>query len=352
MIFQTPNGQNVFLSTFLEGEFLYGSLYISVSNKRCECQGVRMELIGVIESDSQNCKKEFLRKSIDICASRVFEIGDHVHSFTFGRIDRSDDTVKRYDTYFGVIGRIRYFIRTTLTRTSFSKTVKDVDIAIFYNAPPPFKKSYEVTFAQPVMMSFGIVSTCYNVNDVIHGMIRVESPNPSVNVFDVTEMKLVKKEIFVVDKNQAENVETVCSIDILQGVPEPQEPILFNMIIPTEKVPASFKTQEGFLLAYSVIISVKKDEKVLAENEMPLTLLKTNTNPRIESKRKYTLLEWIDEKTRFDKLEAIDVVEVGLINKGFDVFENVEEKDDDDTIRIAQEELDDDYKQTKTIEFE
>ncbi|GAB1220212.1 hypothetical protein ENUP19_0049G0020 [Entamoeba nuttalli] len=344
-IFQTENKEKMFIPIYTEKDTVFGTIEIQCENKKCEHNGIKMELLGIIENDSSKIQKEFLRNCIDICGTNTLSEGITTYPFTFGKIE------KKYNSYYGNIGRIRYIIKCTIQR--FSKIIKEIEIGVINKSPHRIKKSFETTLTRPILMHFAVESITYEVNDIIHGLLKVvTSKNYSSDIFTSINLELIKKEIFSTEKITKELSKKIIEIEVLKGVPESDEIIPFNLILPTEKLSPSFKTIEGFSLQYFLIINVHLKDTSNSKTEIPINILKEEQTKILFDEKMNGMLEWLDEMDKFEEIIPQDFGETPLIKQSLDEFNNVEEFDSLHDLKEAEEKLKSDACLIKKVEFD
>ncbi|EMH76613.1 vacuolar sorting protein 26, putative [Entamoeba histolytica HM-1:IMSS-B] len=209
-------------------------------------------------------------------------------------------------------------------------------------------------------MHFAVESITYEVNDIIHGLLKVvTSKNYSSDIFTSINLELIKKEIFSTEKITKELSKKIIEIEVLKGVPESDEIIPFNLILPTEKLSPSFKTIEGFSLQYFLIINIhlkdtsnSKTENSNPKTEIPINILKEEQTKILFDEKMNGMLEWLDEMDKFEEIIPQDFGETPLIKQSIDEFNNVEEIDSLHDLKEAEEKLKSDACLIKKVEFD
>ena len=179
------------------------------------------------------------------------------------------------------------------------------------------KKSYEKTITTPIEMSFAIESTNYEINDVVRGLMKVKyKTDYQIDLFDVIELHLQKKEIITLEKGQKEFIKTIHSIDIVKGVPENDELVQFNLILPTEHLQPSFIISEGFQLQYLLTIIIKNKTDILQTLEIPITIVKDVQTTQLIQQRTKSMLSFLDEMDKFEVIIPQDFNDIEITNLG------------------------------------
>lgn len=287
----------------------------------------------------------FLISRIELSKANTLKIGETTLDFKFGTEER------KYNTYFGAIGKVRYCLKCTMKR--FSNITKKIEIGVINKPTKSIKKSYEKTITTPIEMSFAIESTNYEINDVVRGLMKMKyKTDYQIDLFDVIELHLQKKEIISVEKGTKETIKTIHSIDIVKGVPESDELVQFNLILPTHNLQPSFQIPEGFQLQYLLTIYIKNKNEILQTLEIPITIVKDVQSTELIQKRTKSMLAFLDEMDKFDVIEPQDFNDIELIKLSNNSYENVEEKDDEETASNAQKKLESDAQIIRKIEFD
>ena len=117
---------------FQAGDNICGTVELEVSgNKKLEHQGVKVELIGLIEmlQDRSNTY-EFTSLVRELEAPGELT-GSKAYPFEFTGVE------KQYESYDGINVRLRYFVRVTITRQYSSRIVHEETIRVHVGASAP-----------------------------------------------------------------------------------------------------------------------------------------------------------------------------------------------------------------------
>eukprot|EP00919_Chromeraceae_sp_WS-2016_P056881 GHVR01134947.1.p1 GENE.GHVR01134947.1~~GHVR01134947.1.p1 ORF type:complete len:308 (-),score=44.90 GHVR01134947.1:38-931(-) len=197
-----------------DGEKVCGSASIIVKpGKKIDHQGVKVEFIGQVDMlyDKSNSYDFFsITKDVSVPGS-VFET--QAWHWEFSNAD------KKYETYWGINVRLRYFIRLTVIRPYASNVVKETDILVQNKGiPPEINNSIkmEVGIEDCLHIEFEYEKSKLHLKDVVVGKVYFVLVRLKIKHM---ELDIIRREITGQGVSPMSDSETISKFEIMDGAP-------------------------------------------------------------------------------------------------------------------------------------
>ncbi|KAI5967370.1 vps26 [Candida margitis] len=244
---KNPHGRIDKLPIYSDGESVKGvvTLYTK-EGKRVEHQGVKVQLLGSIETNNDGLSSSnFLSLATELAAP-----GQLVHSesypFEFKNVE------KQYESYRGKNARLRYFVRVTVLRKSNAEINREKELWVYqYTSTPaneevaksdavrssmqaaPKKKDtngvkMDVGIEDCLHIEFEYSKSRFSLKDVIIGRIYFLLVRLKIKHM---ELSLIKRETIGSGPKQVTDSETVVRFEIMDGAPVKGETIPIRLFL-------------------------------------------------------------------------------------------------------------------------
>lgn len=198
---------------YYDGESVRGNVTVRPKDgRRLEHTGIKVQFIGLIEMffDRGN-HYEFLSLNQELAAPGELQ---HPQTFPFN----FKNVEKQYESYNGINVRLRYFIRTTVSRR-MPDVVREKDIWVYsYRVPPEINSSIkmDVGIEDCLHIEFEYSKSKYHLKDVIVGRIYFLLVRLKIKHM---ELSIIRRETTGVSPNQYNESETLVRFEIMDGSP-------------------------------------------------------------------------------------------------------------------------------------
>ncbi len=202
-------GNKIELPIYNDWDPVKGKVIIDLNrNKNFQHQGIKIELIGVMETSS---KRKTISKFISLCkdleSSNELDNEISQYEFEFSNIE------KPHDSYQGNFNTVKYLLKATLL-TSYKNIEFDQEIIVqkpFYNiygdnelSNPPI--NMEIGIEEWIHVSFQVFKSRFFLKDCIEGEVNFKVVSFK---FSSMEIQIIRREtcggktfIFIVTKNK------------------------------------------------------------------------------------------------------------------------------------------------------
>lgn len=225
---------------YKDGETVKGQVTIRIKdNKKVEHEGIKVQLLGNIETTLENIKNdEFLTMTSELSSP-----GDLKHSETF--LFEFRNVEKQYESYRGINVKLRYFIKVTVSKKN-TEILREKELWVYQyqnnnnnsNNNQVANGSSELAKPQNIKMDVGIEDCLhiefeysknkYSLKDVIVGRIYFLLVRLKIKHM---ELSLIKKEIVGSGNHQISDNQTIVRFEIMDGAPVKGETIPIRMFL-------------------------------------------------------------------------------------------------------------------------
>lgn len=217
VVMKNIRGDLVEYSMYYDTDPIRGKIIVELNkNKNFEHNGIKVELIGIIEN-----YKEKSKSSRFIALTRELESpGQLNNEITHLEFDFSN-VEKQYETYKGRNICVRYFLQTTM-QSKFKGIIHEAEFVIFKpKSLIEIQKDnkpliIEVGIEEWIHVSFEIEKSRYNVRDCIVGQVVFRKVSVRL---DCMELQLVKRETIGSGANAQIDNEVLAKFEIMDGSP-------------------------------------------------------------------------------------------------------------------------------------
>ncbi|ODV94327.1 hypothetical protein PACTADRAFT_4271 [Pachysolen tannophilus NRRL Y-2460] len=244
---KNSKGRKEKLPLYEDGETVRGQVTVRViDNKRIEHQGIKVQLLGAIETTADSIKNdEFLTLTTELVSP-----GDLRHSETFAFEFRNVE--KQFESYRGTNVRLRYYVKVTVNRKS-TDILREKELWVYQHNQIASQENGEastngstsgngssslVSNNQTVKMDVGIEDCLhiefeyskskYSLKDVIVGRIYFLLVRLKIKHM---ELSLIRRETVGSPPNQLSDSETVVRFEIMDGAPVKGETIPIRLFL-------------------------------------------------------------------------------------------------------------------------
>ncbi|KAK9823987.1 hypothetical protein WJX72_006812 [[Myrmecia] bisecta] len=264
------------LPLYTNRDTIAGEIKVSnVPGKKVEHQGVKVQLLGVIElATERGTPHEFLALVRDLAPPGEI-IAPQTFTFEFNNVDL------QYDSYRGLQARLRYLLRVTVTRGYGTTTVKD-----FYfwvrnceAAPaevagqPPIKM--EVGIEECLHIEFEYNKNKYSLKDTVVGKIYFLLVRIKLKYM---EIEIKRRETTGAGSAAKNESETLAKYEIMDGAPVRGESIPIRLFLsPYDLTPTYKNVHNKFSVKYylNLVLVDEEDRRYFKQQEIQLYRLDT-----------------------------------------------------------------------------
>jgi len=265
----TQEARNETLPLFDGTETVSGTVLVERPKKakKCEHQGIKIELIGQVEL-------AFDRGNHYVFTSLVRELepagdlqDDKKFDFEFANVE------KQYETYNGLNVRLRYFVKVTMKRAYSSSVSEELDFAV-QNAlrdpqlNPPLKM--EVGIEDCLHIEFEYERSKYHLKDILSGQINFLLVRIKIKHM---ELQILKRESTGSGPNLYNETEVICKYEIMDGAPVKDEKIPIRLFLSPYALTPTFKNVHNkFSVKYyiNLVLVDEEDRRYFKQQEIHL----------------------------------------------------------------------------------
>ncbi|CAK9686367.1 Vacuolar protein sorting-associated protein 26 family protein [Candida parapsilosis] len=247
---KNPHGRLDKLPIYMDGETVKGTITLfTKEGKRVEHQGVKVQLLGTIETNNDGLSSSnFLSLATELAAP-----GQLVHSESYPFEFRNVE--KQYESYRGKNARLRYYVKVTVLRKSNAEINREKELWVYqytstlahekvnkHNTVPSSMqaapKQKDSTTTNGVKMDVGIEDCLhiefeysksrFSLRDVIIGRIYFLLVRLKIKHM---ELSLIRRETVGSSPKQITDSETVVRFEIMDGAPVKGETIPIRLFL-------------------------------------------------------------------------------------------------------------------------
>ena len=203
-------------------------------SKKLEHMGIRIELIGRIESyaDSKQ-SSDFVSMGKELLSAGCLT-EDTSFKFSFNNFE------KQYETYNGLGVKLRYFIRVTINRQYAPNIVKEKDFAVHVQGIEPKlirDIKMEVGIEGCLHIEFEYNKKAFHQTDCIIGQVFFRLIDMKIVKMD---LELVKKELYGTDPEGPSQESSIAQFEVMDGCPSRGEIIPIRLYLKTFNLTPTF----------------------------------------------------------------------------------------------------------------
>uniref|UniRef100_A0A7S0IUB3 Vacuolar protein sorting-associated protein 26 n=1 Tax=Calcidiscus leptoporus TaxID=127549 RepID=A0A7S0IUB3_9EUKA len=252
---------------YTPGDCISGQVTIEYAGtKRFEYTGIRLELIGQIELlYDKNSTYEFtsLVRELD----GPGELEKHkVYAFEFSEVELA------HESYEGINVRLRYFLRTTITRQYGSKVAHEETFCVHTASAEPETNNaikMEVGIEDCLHIEFEYNKSSYHLRDVVLGKIFFLLVRIRIKHMEVAIIK--REQTGMGTPNVANESETIAKFEIMDGAPVRGESIPIRLFLGGfEQLTPTFDNKNGkFSVKYflNLVLVDEEDRRYFKQQE-------------------------------------------------------------------------------------
>lgn len=262
------DGSIVKLPLFQGEDDISGKAEINIGNsKKLEHTGIRVELIGKIESyvDAKQ-SSDFMSIGRELESAGILT-ENKTYTFSFPKFE------KQFETYSGIGVKLRYFVRITINRQYFPKIVKEKDFAV--NLP-----SQEPELTQNIKMEVGIEEClhiefeynrgAYHLKDCVIGKVYFLLVRIKIKKM---ELEIVKKESYGTGANAQTQEEAIAKFEVMDGCPNKGDIIPIRLYLGAYDLTPSLSNVSGrFSVKYflNLVLLDEDDRRYFKRQEITI----------------------------------------------------------------------------------
>lgn len=184
---------------------------------------------------------------------------------------------KPYETYTGVLVKLRYFVRLSIIRSYAANIIKEQDICIFHYSKPPgltciIKR--EVGYEDYILIEIEMNNYKFHLQDCLKG--KVYFINIQIPIRNM-EASIVRKEIVGTGKDTQQDISVLSRFEILDGMPGKKDYIPFRMYLSNFPLTPSYKTiHNSFSVQYFFQITLFDEYGNKYGKQQPIQLWRKN----------------------------------------------------------------------------
>ena len=166
---------------------------------------------------------------------------------------------KQFETYNGIMVRIRYYINVTINR-QYAKITKEEEFIVqnIDDEPvqnPPIRM--EVGIEDCLHIEFEFQNSKFHLKDCIHGKVNFNLVRIKIRQM---ELSLIRREIIGQGANQITENETLCKFEIMDGAPVKGEVIPVRFYLASAELTPSYKNINNRVSCKYILNLVLLDE--------------------------------------------------------------------------------------------
>ncbi|KAF0695418.1 Aste57867_13767 [Aphanomyces stellatus] len=242
-----------------------GTLHIS--GKKLDHNGVKVELIGVIESTNDKGVQFEFTSSVRALSQAGTLDGFQEYPFAFVNVD------KPHESYYGKSVKLRYFVRATVARTYATNIVKEQDFVVQTIDTAPELNStikMEVGIEDCLHIEFEYNKSKYHLKDVVVGkvfflLVRIKIKH--------MELAIVRRESSGSGTEKVTDSETVTKFEIMDGAPVKGESIPVRLFLGGVALTPTYRNVNNkFSVKYflNLVLVDEEDRRYFKQQEITL----------------------------------------------------------------------------------
>lgn len=216
-ILRNMKGDLVEYATFYDNDVVRGKVLVELNkNKHFEHNGIKIELVGVIENfKDKRQSTRFIALTRDLESPGFLNNEITQYEFEFSGVE------KPYETYKGNNIAVRYYLQTTLS-SKYKNFITEAEFVVFKpkyvgeleKENKPLKM--EVGIEDWIHVSFEADKSKYFLRDIVTGQVAFKKVSVRLNSMEV---QLVKRETLGTGMNAAHENEIIAKYEIMDGAP-------------------------------------------------------------------------------------------------------------------------------------
>jgi len=243
--------------------------FVPKDGKRVEHLGIRIQLIGQIETPSDHSSHfEFTSLQVNLAEADAIQGRGVTLPFEFLHADLVNES------YNGTGVRLRYFLRATMTRGGLSSNiVKEMDIwVVNYDKPPQMNNTIkmEVGIEECLHIEFEYNKSKYHLKDVIIGKVYFLLVRLRIKHM---ELCLIKRETYGQPPNLVTESDTLTKFEIMDGAPVRGESIPVRLFLDQFDLTPTYRdVQSRFSVKYylNLVLIDEDDRRYFKQQEITL----------------------------------------------------------------------------------
>ena len=243
--------------------------FVPKDGKRVEHLGVRMQLIGQIETASdRGTHYDFVTLMSDLAPAGEISGKGVTLPFEFLHADLA------CESYNGTSVRLRYFLRATMSRGGLSSNVvKEMDFwVVNYDRPPQMNNTIkmEVGIEDCLHIEFEYNKSKYHLRDVIIGKVYFMLVRLRIKHM---ELCLIKRETYGQPPNMTTESDTLTKFEIMDGAPVKGESIPVRLFLSQFDLTPTYRDiQSKFSVKYylNLVLIDEDDRRYFKQQEITL----------------------------------------------------------------------------------
>ena len=261
------NRNRIKLPSFYDRDNIEGKIILSINNNSFSHNGIKVQIVGLIENKLDKKNYEFISLTKDIYPASKLNNQINTFEYSFNNVE------KTYESYRGINLNIKYLIRVII-ETKIRSLVWEREFGVVN----PVKKEALEILNDPIEMSVGIGEwlhlifyldrSKYTTKDVITGRILFKKVTLNLKMMG---LEIIKKENY--NNGELSSNKTICRFEIMDGAPVKNEiiPIRF-FLSPYELTPTYKNINNKFSVKYfiNLVIYDYKDKRYFKQHEIIL----------------------------------------------------------------------------------
>jgi len=243
--------------------------FVPKDGKRIEHLGIRIELIGQIETPADHSNHyEFVSLQSTLQEAGAIQGRGVTLPFEFLHADLVNES------YNGTGVRLRYFLRATMVRGTWSSNiVKEMDLwVVNYDKPPQMNNTIkmEVGIEECLHIEFEYNKSKYHLKDVIIGKVYFLLVRLRIKHM---ELCLIKRETYGQPPNMITESDTLTKFEIMDGAPVRGESIPVRLFLDQFDLTPTYKdVQSKFSVKYylNLVLIDEDDRRYFKQQEITL----------------------------------------------------------------------------------
>eukprot|EP01017_Pseudomicrothorax_dubius_P030069 TRINITY_DN370_c0_g1_i1.p1 TRINITY_DN370_c0_g1~~TRINITY_DN370_c0_g1_i1.p1 ORF type:complete len:299 (-),score=111.39 TRINITY_DN370_c0_g1_i1:132-1028(-) len=238
--------------------------------KKLEHLGVKIELIGRIEvpQDSKQ-SSDFMSIGKELESAGII-LQDKTYKFSFTRFE------KQYESYYGTVVKLRYFLRVTINRNYAPTVNKELDFAVYLPSTdmvPGERIKMEVGIEECLHIEFEYDKENYHLKDVVVGRVYFQLVKIKMKYM---ELCLIKRENLGAGTNPVTETETIAKFESMDGTPSKGEVIPLRMYLSAYDLTPTYPNvaNNKFSVRYFLNLVLVDDEERRYFKQQEITLFR------------------------------------------------------------------------------
>lgn len=209
------NNENVKLPVFYDRENITGKVIVNLNkNKKVEHQGIKVELLGLIESyqDKKNVSR-FISLAKDLEPPGILTNDITNLTFSFSNVE------KQYETYRGNNMMVRYLLRVTMP-TKMRTVTSDVELGVVN----PMPRSVLQEKKDPIKLEVGIEDWLHLIFEVDRSKYHLKDCITGAVIFKKVSIRLKSMELQIIKREtmtagSVVDNDVITKFEIMDGAP-------------------------------------------------------------------------------------------------------------------------------------